>query len=74
MLKITDATKVAIVPVKTRLPLAAWALAGLVTLFSMVSSFTHAPASPHASPASFAEAAGLVHTNCDKAMIAAAAH
>ena len=27
-------------PVKTRLPLGAWALAGLVTLFSMVTSLT----------------------------------
>jgi hypothetical protein len=27
-------------PVKTRLPLAAWALAGLVTLFSIVTSLT----------------------------------
>jgi hypothetical protein len=27
-------------PVKTRLPYAAWALAGLVTLFSMVTSLT----------------------------------
>ena len=27
-------------PVKTRLPFAAWALAGLVTLFSMVTSLT----------------------------------
>lgn len=34
------------VPVKTRLPLTAWVLAGLVTLFSMVSSLVHiAPAS-----------------------------
>ena len=28
-------------PVKTRLPFKAWALAGLVTLFSMVASLTH---------------------------------
>jgi hypothetical protein len=28
-------------PVKTRLPFAAWALAGLVTLFSLVTSVTH---------------------------------
>ena len=28
-------------PVKTRLPFAAWALAGLVTLFSMVTSLAH---------------------------------
>ena len=34
------------VPLKTRLPLAAWVIAGLVTLFSMASSVVHvAPAS-----------------------------
>jgi hypothetical protein len=43
MIKIT-----ASVPVKTRLPLTAWVLAGVVTLFSMVSSLVHiAPASNH---------------------------
>jgi xanthine/uracil permease len=31
------------VPVKTRLPLTAWVLAGLVTLFSVVSSLVHVP-------------------------------
>ena len=37
------------VPVKTRLPPAAWVLAGLVTLFSMVSSLVHVtPASNQA--------------------------
>jgi hypothetical protein len=36
------------VPVKTRLPLTAWVLAGVVTLFSMASSLVHnAPASNH---------------------------
>ena len=30
-------------PVKTRLPLAAWAVAGLVTLFSLLSTLMHAP-------------------------------
>jgi hypothetical protein len=35
-------------PVKTRLPLMAWLLAGVVTLFSMASSLVHnAPASNH---------------------------
>ena len=34
------------VPVKTRLPLTAWILAALVTLFSMVSSLVPSP-SPH---------------------------
>ena len=32
---------VGILPVKTRLPLVAWVLAGLVTLFSLVTSLTH---------------------------------
>ena len=36
------------VPVKTRLPLTAWVLAGVVTLFSVVSSLVHlAPVSNH---------------------------
>jgi hypothetical protein len=35
-------------PVKTRLPLAAWAVAGLVTLFSLMSSLMHA--AHHATP------------------------
>ena len=40
--------KIASVPVKTRLPLTAWVLAGVVTLFSLVSSLVHiAPASNH---------------------------
>ena len=44
MIKITGS-----VPVKTRLPLTAWVLAGLVTLFSMVSSLVHVtPASNQA--------------------------
>jgi hypothetical protein len=30
-------------PLRTRLPLEAWALAGLVTLCSIVSSITHTP-------------------------------
>lgn len=42
MVKITGG-----IPVKTRLPVTAWVLAGLITLFSMVSSFVHvAPPSP----------------------------
>ena len=37
---------IASVPVKTRLPLTAWALAGVVTLFTLLSSLVHiAPAS-----------------------------
>lgn len=44
MIKITGSPLV-----KTRLPLTAWVLAGLVTLFSMVSSLVHvAPASDQA--------------------------
>ena len=44
MIKITGS-----VPVKTRLPLTAWVLAGLVTLFSVLSSLVHVtPASNQA--------------------------
>jgi hypothetical protein len=38
-------------PVKTRLPAAAWAIAGAVTLFSLISTVLHVPAPPrHAMP------------------------
>ena len=38
-------------PVKTRLPAAAWAIAGAVTLFSLISTVLHLPAlSHHAMP------------------------
>ena len=37
-------------PVKTRLPLEAWALAGLVTLFSLVCSLTHVPLTHQSKP------------------------
>jgi hypothetical protein len=37
-------------PVKTRLPLEAWALAGLVALFSLVSSLTHMSFADHSRP------------------------
>jgi len=37
-------------PVKTRLPLEAWALAGLVALFSLVSSLLHMSVTDHARP------------------------
>jgi hypothetical protein len=38
-------------PIRTRLPLAAWAVAALVTLFSLMSSLVHAPlVSGHAVP------------------------
>jgi hypothetical protein len=36
------------VPVKTRLPLRAWTLAAVVTLFSLASSIIHHDASDHA--------------------------
>jgi len=39
-------TKIGGVPIKTRLPLTAWVLAGLLTLFSVASSLMHiAPSS-----------------------------
>jgi hypothetical protein len=34
-------------PVKTRLPVAAWAIAGAVTLFSLMSTVLHLPAPSH---------------------------
>jgi hypothetical protein len=34
-------------PVKTRLPVAAWAIAGVVTLFSLMSNVLHLPAPSH---------------------------
>ena len=37
-------------PVRTRLPLEAWALAGLVALFSLVSSLLHMSVADHARP------------------------
>ena len=37
-------------PVKTRLPLEAWVLAGLVTLFSFVCSLAHIPLTHQTSP------------------------
>jgi len=37
-------------PVKTRLPLEAWALAGLVTLFSLVCSLIHVPLTHQSKP------------------------
>ena len=46
MLRIPDS-----LPVRTRVPLAAWAVAAVVTLFSLMSSLLHAPApSDHAIP------------------------
>ena len=37
-------------PVKTRLPLEAWTLAGIVTLFSLVCSLAHIPLTHHTTP------------------------
>ena len=52
-------------PVKTRLPFAAWALAGLVTLFSIVNSLTHvsSPTVQAATPvtAEYASMSNLLH-------------
>ena len=46
MLKIPET-----LPVRTRVPLAAWAIAAIVTLFSLVSSLLHAPGpADHALP------------------------
>lgn len=38
------------IPVRTRLPLSAWALAGLVTLFSLASTLVEGSVSHHAAP------------------------
>lgn len=38
------------IPVRTRLPLAAWVLAGLVTLFSFASTLVQESDSEHAAP------------------------
>jgi hypothetical protein len=46
MLKIPET-----LPVRTRLPLAAWAIAALVALFSLMSSLVHSPVySNHPTP------------------------
>jgi hypothetical protein len=53
-------------PVKTRLPFAAWALAGLVTLVSLVNSLTHksSPIEEAAKPATalYASMADLLNS------------
>ncbi len=38
------------IPVRTRLPLSAWVLAGLVTLFSLTSTLVQGSVSDHAAP------------------------
>ena len=40
--------------IRSRVPVQAWAFAGLVTLFSLVSSLTHVVASPEAAYAAYA--------------------
>jgi hypothetical protein len=56
MIKITGG-----VPLKTRLPLAAWVIAGLVTLFSMASSVVHVAPAPNQPHSLSVEAAVQVH-------------
>jgi hypothetical protein len=38
------------IPVRTRLPLSAWAVAGLVTLFSLASTLVQGSTTEHAAP------------------------
>jgi hypothetical protein len=71
MLKIADTTSVVPVPVKTRLPLAAWAIAGVVTLFSMLSSVMHVTGMEQNASASLAHVVGFAKAGCDKHVVAA---
>jgi hypothetical protein len=51
-----------LLPVRTRIPLAVWAVAGVVTLFSLVSSLVHVPASSnHALPSAERAMPPIVH-------------
>ena len=43
--------------IRSRIPLPAWAFAGLVTLFSIVTSLTHVVASPKVAYAAYAASA-----------------
>ncbi len=43
------------IPIKTRLPIEAWTVAAIVTLFSLLSSVTHIP-TPDAAAASMTQA------------------
>jgi hypothetical protein len=43
------------IPIKTRLPLEAWLAAGIVTLFSLLSTIMHAPTTPDSTRASIAD-------------------
>ena len=56
MLKIPET-----LPVRTRIPLAVWAVAAVVTLFSLTSSLLHLPASNHALPSAEQEVLPIVH-------------
>ncbi len=57
MLKIPET-----LPVRTRIPLPVWAVAAVVTLFSLMSSLTHLPAtSNHAMPSAEQETTPIVH-------------
>jgi len=57
MLKIPET-----LPVRTRVPLAVWAVAAVVTLFSLMSSLMHLPASSnHALPSAEQEVPPIVH-------------
>jgi hypothetical protein len=44
------------IPIKTRLPLEAWLAAGIMTLFSLVSTIMHAPTTSDSAGASIADA------------------
>jgi hypothetical protein len=44
------------IPIRTRLPLKAWLAAGILTLFSLVSTIMHAPATHDRTAASTAHA------------------
>ena len=57
-------------PVKTRLPLTAWVFAGLVTLFSLVSTLMQVPANDQANATDMVQAVQQ-NMSGDKGMIAA---
>jgi hypothetical protein len=57
MLKIPET-----LPVRTRIPLPVWAVAAVVTLFSLMSSLAHLPASSdHTLPSAEREGMPIVH-------------
>jgi hypothetical protein len=69
MLKIPNS-----IPVKTRLPLSAWAVAALLTVFSVVSSMLHLSPVNHEASAQVEEIAQPIHQAgvLSKQMMAAA--